>query len=284
MVHLSILYDVIRLEEKMLLKAARQRDFKVDMIDAKGLTFEVKEHEDSGLFGDVVLQRCVSYFRNFHLTAILEGYGLPVINGLNSSWICGNKLLTSIALVKAGVPTPRTIVATQSDAAMEAVKKIGYPAALKPVVGSWGRLISPLNDPESARAIIEDRESMFPLYQIYYVQERVKRPPRDIRSVVIGDRVVGAIYRYAPPDDWKTNTARGGKADNCPISRGMEEIILRAAEAVGGGVLGVDCMESPDGLVVHEVNNTIEFKNTVPATGVDIPGLIMDYITQKLKR
>jgi len=284
MVHLSILYDVIRLEEKMLLKAAKQRAFKVDMVDAKPLTYEVKHRDDSGLFGDIVLQRCVSYFRNFHLTAILEGYGLPVINNLSTSMICGNKLLTSIALMKAGVPTPRTIVATQADAAMEAVKKIGYPAALKPVVGSWGRLISPLNEPESARAIIEDRETMFPLYQVYYIQERVKRPPRDIRTVVIGDRVVAAIYRYAPPGDWKTNTARGGRAENCPITRGLEDIILRAAEAVGGGVLGIDCMESPDGMVVHEVNNTIEFKNTVPATGVDIPGLIMDYITQKVKR
>jgi [lysine-biosynthesis-protein LysW]---L-2-aminoadipate ligase len=284
MVRLSILYDVIRLEEKMLLKAARQRNFEVDMIDAKSLTYEVKPRDDSGFFGDIVLQRCVSYFRNFHTTAILESYGLPVINGLNTSTICGNKLLTSIALVKAGVPTPRTIIATQTDAAMEAIKKIGYPAALKPVVGSWGRLISPLNEPESARAILEDRETMFPLYQVYYIQERIKRPPRDIRTVVIGDRVVGAIYRYSPPDDWKTNTARGGKAENCPITRGLEDIILRAAEAVGGGVLGVDCMESPEGLTVHEVNNTIEFKNTVPATGVDIPGLIMDYITQKLKR
>ena len=284
MVRLSILYDVIRLEEKMLLKAAKQRNFQVEMVDAKTLTYEVKPRDEAEFFGDIVLQRCISYFRNYHITAILEGYGLPVVNGLHTSQICGNKLLTSIALVKAGVPTPRTIVATQADAAMEALKKMGYPATLKPVIGSWGRLISPLNEPESARAIIEDRETMFPLYQVYYIQERIKRPPRDIRSVVIGDRVVGAIYRYAPPEDWKTNTARGGKAENCPVTRGLEDIILKAAEAVGGGVLGVDCMESPDGIVVHEVNNTIEFKNTVPATGVDIPGLIMDYITQKLKR
>ncbi len=233
---------------------------------------------------EVVLQRCVSYFRNVHSTAALESLGHRVVNNFRSAWTCGNKLFCTLALLENKIPTPKTRLAFTEDAAIKAVEQLGYPAVIKPVVGSWGRLSALLKDEDFARAILEDREYMFPLYQVYYLQEFVKRPPRDVRSFVIGDKTVAAIYRISGSRDWRTNTARGGRAENLPIGKELDELSVRAARAVGGEILGVDLMETEDGLVVHEVNNTTEFRNTVPATGVDIPSLIVDYLISSGKR
>jgi [lysine-biosynthesis-protein LysW]--L-2-aminoadipate ligase len=164
------------------------------------------------------------------------------------------------------------------ETSLKALEELGYPAVLKPTIGSWGRLIALLKDSESTESILEDREHMFPIYQQYYIQEKVERPPRDIRAFVIGDKVVAAIYRISPDGVWKTNTATGGRAENCPVTPELEDICLKASAAMGKGLFGVDLMESPDGLVVHEVNNTIEFRNSVPVTGVDIPGLMLEYL------
>jgi [lysine-biosynthesis-protein LysW]--L-2-aminoadipate ligase len=155
---------------------------------------------------------------------------------------------------------------------------LGYPAVIKPTIGSWGRLIALLRDKDASKAVIEDREHMFPLYQVYYFEEFISRPPRDIRAIVIGDRLVAAIYRYSSPNEWKTNMALGGRAETCPLTNELEDICLKATRVMGGQVVGVDLMESKEhGLIVHEINNTTEFKNTVRVTGVDIPGLIVDF-------
>ncbi len=231
-----------------------------------------------------MLQRTVSHFRNVHSTAALEGAGHRVVNSFSCAWVCGNKLFGTLALVKHNVPTPRTVLSMAEDSALRAVEEVGYPAVLKPVVGSWGRLSALLKDQDAAKAVIEDREHMFPLYQIYYLQEFVKRPQRDIRSFVVGGRTVAAIYRYSGGSEWRTNTARGGRAEAYKITPELDELSLLAAKAVGGEIVGIDLMEGEDGLVVHEVNNTTEFKNTVPATGVDIPGLIVDYLSSLRKR
>jgi [lysine-biosynthesis-protein LysW]---L-2-aminoadipate ligase len=231
----------------------------------------------------VVLQRSVSYFRNVHSTAALESAGHRVVNSFGCALICGNKLFGSLELVKHNIPTPKTALAMAEDSAVKSIEKMGYPVVLKPVVGSWGRLSALLKDQDAAKAVVEDREHMFPLYQIYYLQEFVKRPPRDIRSFVIGDRTIAAIYRYSS-SDWRTNTARGGRAEKCKITSELDDLSVRAAKAVGGEFVGVDLMEGKDGLLVHEVNNTTEFKNTVPVTGVDIPGMVIDYLISVQKR
>ena len=279
----SLLYDTIRWEEKAIVAAAEKRGVKPDLVDSKGIAFDLVSGKRP-LEGGVVLQRCVSYFRNIHSTAALESAGHRVINPFFCAWTCGNKLFGSLALVKHGVPTPKTVLAMSEGSALSAIEKMGYPAVLKPVVGSWGRLSALMNDSDAARAVVEDREHMFPLYQIYYVQEFVKRPPRDIRTFVIGDRTVAAIYRYSGGSDWRTNTARGGRAEKCKVTQELDELSVRAAKAVGGEFVGVDIMEGRDGLLVHEVNNTTEFKNTVPATGIDIPGMIIDLLISIQKR
>ena len=230
------------------------------------------------------MQRCVGHFRNVHLTSALEALGHRVVNSSSCAWTCGDKLLGTLALARHGVPTPRTMLAFTADAALKSLESLGYPAVIKPVVGSWGRLSALLGDEVAARAVTEDREEMFPIYQVYYLQEFVKRPPRDIRSFVIGGRTVAAIYRVSDSGDWRTNTARGGRAEPCKITGELDELSLKAAKATGGEIVGVDLMETDDGLVVHEVNGTTEFKNTVPATGVDIPRLIVEYLVSVQKR
>ncbi|MGP3667549.1 MAG: lysine biosynthesis protein LysX [Candidatus Bathyarchaeota archaeon] len=282
---IGIVYDQIRWEEKAIIETAKTRGINVNLIDAKQSFFNITREDDysSKNLGDVLLQRCISYFRNLHLTAILESKGYYVVNPYNVSSICGNKLLTTIALSKAGIPTPETYVAFTPEGAFSAFKKLNRPVMLKPIVGSWGRLIVPLKDEETARAVFEEREYMFPLYQVYYIQDMVKRPPRDIRTFVIDDEVIAAIYRYSFTDV-KTNIARGGKAEYCQITDELRELSLKAAETVGGGILGVDMMETENGLVVHEINHTVEFKATVEATGVNIPKYIVGYLIRKAKK
>lgn len=277
-----MVYDYIRWEEKAIADAARKKGINLELIDSKDIFLLLDSNYEEEL-GDVVLQRCVSYFRSLHLTAALEAKGISVVNPFNVALTSGNKLLTTLVLIKAGIPTPQTALSFAPESAIKSLEKLGYPSVLKPTIGSWGRLVALLKDKDSAEAIFEDREHMFPLYQIYYIQEYVKRPPRDIRSIVIDDRVIAAIYRVSLSGNWKTNMALGAKAENCPITKELEDICARASKAVGGGILGVDCMEGPNGLLVHEINNTTEFKNTVPATGVDIPDLIIDYLIKLRK-
>lgn len=274
---LVILYDNIRWEEKALYEAAKKKGVEVENVDCKNLVANLNDRK-SKYNGQAVLQRSVSYFKNVHSTAALEGLGARVINPLNAAIMCGNKMYAHMELEKAGVRTPKAVAAFSEEGALAALEEIGYPAVIKPTVGSWGRLIALLRDKEAARAVIEDREHMFPLYQVYYFEEFVERPPRDIRAIVVGDRVVAAIYRYSGEGEWKTNMALGGHAEACPVTKELEDICLKAARSLGGKIVGVDLMESKsDGLMVHEVNNTTEFKNTVRVTGVDIPGLMVDY-------
>ncbi len=254
----------------------------MNLADSKDLSIELGSSKPLG--EGPILQRCVSYFRNVHSTAALEYSNQRVVNRFSCAWICGNKLFGSLELVNHGIPTPKTVLALSESSALSSVEEMGYPAVLKPVVGSWGRLSALLKDKDAAKAVVEDREHMFPLYQVYYLQEFVSRPPRDIRSFVIGGKTVAAIYRNSDGGDWRTNTARGGRAEMCRVDKELDELSVKAAEAVGGEIVGVDLMEAAEGLVVHEVNNTTEFKNTVPATGVDIPGLIVEYLVAARKR
>ena len=278
---LSILYDTIRWEEKALFDAGKKKSIDIKMVDCKNLFLNLDKSKDSF---ETVLQRCVSYYRSLHSTAALEGKGVNVINCLNTSIFAGNKLFTHMLLQKQGIPTPFSAVAFSEEAALEVLEKSGYPMVLKPTVGSWGRMIALLKDRDSAEGIMESRERMHPIYQVYYLEEFVQRPPRDIRAIMIGDKVVAAIYRYSGNGQWKTNMALGGRAEVCKVTKELEDICIKAKNAVFGEIVGVDLMESKEkGLVVHEVNNTTEYKNTVRVTEVDIPAMMIDYALHSRK-
>lgn len=271
-----ILYDQLRWEEKSLIEYAKKKGIEAISLNCREIAVDLNKKNE--YLNKTILQRCTSYFNNLHSTAALEGLGGKVINSLQTAILCGNKLFTHMQLLNSGILTPQAFCAFSESSAISCLTKYGYPKIIKPVIGSWGRLIALLKDKDSAEGIIEDREHMYPLYRIYYFEEVVSRPPRDIRAIVIGEQVVAAIYRYSGPNEWKTNMALGGRAESCKVTQEMEQICIKASKSVNGHIVGVDLMESDEkGFIVHEVNNTTEFKNTVRVTGVDIPSLIIEY-------
>lgn len=279
MVEVCVVYDKVRFEEKALYDTAKKKGLKAQIIDAKKITINNASKTKTLQFGDVVLQRCISHFRGLYLTACLEFMGFMVINKFKVGETCGNKLITSLTLAKSNVPTPKTHFAFSAESAIEVINTTGFPVVLKPIIGSWGRGVFPIRDEEVANMIIEMRkENDNPLSRIYYVQEMIKRPPRDLRCIVVGDKIVAAIYRYSVENEWRTNVSRGGKAELAPITNELEDIALRAAKSVGGGILGVDLMEDEKrGLLVHEVNNTVEFRGASNVSESDIAGAMIDY-------
>ena len=283
---LAITFDRLRLEEKELKEEAEKAGCTSELIDVRKLAFNVTAKKLANGFGDVVLQRCISYYRSSFLTRILENFGIQVINTTKVSEACGNKLVTSMLLARAGVPTPKTYVALSSESVFETAEKLGYPVIVKPFTGSWGRMVDIAKEPQTLGTIVEYRESMqSPVEHMYYLQEFVKRPPRDIRLIVAGDEVIASVYRNAPAGEWRTNVARGGTTTGFKLNKEIEDITLKAAKAVGGGLLGVDAMESSDhGYTIHEVNNTVEFKGAQASTEHKIARKIVDYVIQEAKR
>src|SRR5919199_1950311 len=279
MVKVCVIYDKMRFEEKALYQKAKKKGINVLIIDGKTISINTESKRTSLQLGDVVIQRSISHFRGLYISSCLEFLDYKVINKFKVGQTCGNKLITSLTLAKYNIPTPKTYFAFSVESAIELINKIGFPLILKPIIGSWGRGVFPMRDEEMANILLEMREeSDNPLSRIFYIQEMVKRPPRDLRCIVIGDEVVAAIYRYSAQNEWRTNVARGGKAEAAPITKEIENIALAAAKAVGGGILGVDLMEDKKrGLLVHEVNNTVEFRGALNVCQADITGAIIDY-------
>jgi [lysine-biosynthesis-protein LysW]--L-2-aminoadipate ligase len=266
----------VRLEEKLILQALQERDAEVEKIDAERVTWNL----NGSALGDydVILVRCVSHSQAYYLTRWLEDLGIPTVSPHRVVATCGDKLLTSAALQAAGVPIPRTQLAFTPEAALAAIEEMGYPVVLKPVHGSWGRLLAKVNDRNAAEALLEHKTTLGGyVHSVFYIQEYVDKPGRDIRTLVVGDEVVYAVYRRS--EHWITNTARGGEALPCPMSPQIVELSLAAARAVGGGIVAVDLLETKDGrLLVNEVNHTPEFHGAMQATEADIVGKMVDYV------
>jgi [lysine-biosynthesis-protein LysW]--L-2-aminoadipate ligase len=275
-VKIAVLLSRVRVEEKWLFEALEQRGVSYDRIDDREAVFNLADPGPWQQYA-VVLERCLSFGRGLYATQVLNRWGIPTVNSALVSATCGDKLVTSAALQTAGVPQPEARPAFTPEAALKLIEEMGYPVVLKPVVGSWGRLVSKANDRQSAEAILEHREVMGTYqHQIYYIQQYIEKPGRDIRAFVVGEETVAAIYRNSP--HWITNTARGASAEACPVTPELSEICVAAARAVGGGVLAIDVMEDTQrGLLINEINHTMEFHSSVPATGIDIPGKIIEY-------
>jgi [lysine-biosynthesis-protein LysW]--L-2-aminoadipate ligase len=274
----------LRVEEKWLMAALEARHLSYERLDDGEATFDLTTRADSWQRFDVVLVRSLSFIRGLYAAQILNACGVPTVNSAAVAATCGDKLATSAALAREGVPQPRVCIAFTPESALQAIEEFGYPVVLKPVVGSWGRLLSKVNDRDAAEAILEHKETLGS-YQhgIFYIQEYIAKPGRDIRAFVIDDRTVTAIYRNS--SHWITNTARGGQGENCPVTRELDSICLAAARAVGGGALAIDILEDPArGYLVNEVNHTMEFHTTVPVTGVDLPGKIVDFVVEVAER
>jgi [lysine-biosynthesis-protein LysW]---L-2-aminoadipate ligase len=281
---IALLITHIRAEEKLLIEAFRAQGIEPDIILDRDLNFNInaggEQLAPSGIAWneyDVVVERCVSTSRGMYALAILNRWGIRTVNSYETAAICADKLQTSLALAAAGIPQPQTRVAFAPESAMEAIDNVEYPAVLKPVTGSWGRLLARVNDRDSAEAIIEHRQTLGDYnHHTYYVQEYVDKPGRDIRAFVIGNRTICAIYRTSP--HWITNTAKGGQASNCPVTHELNDICIRAAQSVGGGILAIDVLEDENGnLLINEINHTMEFRNSSAPTGVDIAAEVVRF-------
>ncbi len=277
MTRVGVLLSRVRVEEKLLFAELDRRGVEWARIDDPELILRL----DEPIRGyDVILERSINHTRALHALKIFGDWGVPTVNAYAVAEVCGNKLLTSAALVREGVPTPRTVVAFTPESALAAIEELGYPVVLKPPIGSWGRLLSKVNDRDAAEALLEHKEILGSFHHsTYYIQQYVEKPGRDIRAFVVGDATIGAIYRYSR--HWITNTARGGQSENCPVTPELDAVCRAAARAVGGGVLAIDLVEIGDGseggFQVIEVNYTMEFRNSIAPTGVDIPARIIDY-------
>ena len=281
---ICIVFDRLRTEEKLLQKKAEELGYETSMIDAKITSFDTDSKPENYDFGDVVLERCVSYYRGLHFTACLEFMDIPVINKFDVANTCGNKMITSMLLKKNNIPTPKTYFSFSAETALENFENIGYPLVIKPIIGSWGRSVMPIKDKDTADAVIENRQvTDGPQDRIYYLQEMIDRPPRDIRVITVGDQAVSAMYRKSS-GGFKTNIALGADPELCEITKEIEDLCEKTSKAVGGGILGIDLMEDKErGLVVHEVNNTVEFKGLVKVSEKNIPKEMIDYAVRNIK-
>lgn len=278
-----MLYSRVRVEEKWIFAAMEKRGIDYDRLDDRVISFDLENPAPWRAF-DAVLERSISYNSGLYALRILNAFGVPTINTAMVAEICGDKLITSAMLARANVPQPRNVVAFSAEAALEAIEDFGYPVVLKPVVGSWGRLLAKINDRDAAEAVLEHKATLGSAqHSVFYIQEYIKKPGRDIRAIVVGERVLTAIYRKS--EHWITNTARGGEGELCPITAEIEALCLNATTAVGGGVLAVDLVEHPDkGLVVNEINHTMEFHTAQPISGIDIADEIVSYVVNVAKK
>jgi [lysine-biosynthesis-protein LysW]---L-2-aminoadipate ligase len=274
MIRIGFLYTRLRAEEKYLLEELEKHpDVEVVRINDGDTFFDISHLPEPV---DVLFERSISYSRGLYISRIFEAHGVPVVNSSVVAERCGDKYVTSQILAKNGIPTPRVLMAFDEESALRAIEAMGYPCVLKPVVGSWGRLLAKVENREMAESLIEHKATLGVNHQVFYIQEYINKPGRDIRAFVVGDEAICAIYRTS--ENWITNTARGGVATNCPVTDEIAELCQRAARAVGGGLLALDLFETENGLTINEINHTMEFRNSITTTGVDIPQKMVEYV------
>jgi [lysine-biosynthesis-protein LysW]--L-2-aminoadipate ligase len=278
MIRIGFLYTRLRAEEKYLLEELEKHsDVEVVRINDGETFFDINQLPEQV---DVLFERSISYSRGLYISRIFEAHGVHVVNSPLVAERCGDKYITSQILAKNGIPTPRVLMAFDEESALRAIETIGYPCVLKPVVGSWGRLLAKVENREMAESLIEHKATLGVNHQVFYIQEYIHKPGRDIRAFVVGDEAICAIYRSS--ENWITNTARGGIATNCPITEEIAELCQRAARAVGGGLLALDLFETENGLTINEINHTMEFRNSIATTGVNIPQKMVEYVLARV--
>jgi [lysine-biosynthesis-protein LysW]--L-2-aminoadipate ligase len=281
-VNVGVLYSRIRRDEKLLLSELRDRGHEVTKIDVRKERFGV--HEPPAILEglDIVVDRCLATSRSRYITRFVDAYDVPVVNEPETAAVCADKARNSLALAGAGVPTPATEVTFTKEAAMESIEEFGYPCVLKPVIGSWGRLMAKIDSRDAAEAILEHKETLGHYeHKVFYIQEFVEKPGRDIRVVATDGEPIAGMARSS--EHWLTNAARGAETEPIEITPEMADLVERASDAVGGGLLGIDLMETGDAYTVHEVNHTVEFKALNEVTETDVPAAVVDWLEARVR-
>ena len=278
MIRIGFLYTRLRVEEKYLLEELQKySDVEIVRINDSESFFDIHQVAKPV---DILFERSISYSRGLYISRLFEAQGVPVVNSSQVAERCGDKYVTSQILAQNGIPTPRVFMAFDEDSALQAIEAMGYPCVLKPVIGSWGRLLAKVENREMAETLVEHKATLGVNHQVFYIQEYINKPGRDIRAFVVGDETICAIYRSS--ENWITNTARGGVATNCPVTDEIAELCQRAAHAMGGGLLALDLFETEHGLTVNEINHTMEFRNSIVTTGVNIPQKMIGYVVAQV--
>ena len=279
----TLLASRVRREEKAIVAAAQRRGATAKCLDPRQLVL----HADRRWPGDVpVLNREIGQVRAAYAAAAVAAAGGRVITTAAATRVCGDKWLTTDALRAGGVPTPRAALALTTDAGLAALDHIGYPAVIKPLVGSWGRLIARVDGPAAATTVLEHRAALpSPQAHLVYVQEEVTGSVRDLRVIVVGGQAIGATWRRG--GDWRANVARGAASQATPVTAELGRLAADAAAAVGAEICGVDLLEDPDGrLTVLEVNDRVEFAGFQQAHGnqVDVADRIVAHLLRGVSR
>ena len=276
---IELIFDVPRLEEKLILEELKKAGLNLQLTNVKHhpLSWEDKPAEIS-------LIRTISMQRAAYSASIREAAGARAINSLEAILIAGDKILTLSRLWKAGIPFPRSVVALNGEAAEKAGELMEFPIIDKPPIGSWGRLVALVKDLQSFRSIIEHRE----LYQsqalrTHLIQRYVNGGCRDLRVLVLGEEVLGAVQRIAANGDWRSNVARGGVVKRAEVDEELRELAVKASSVIGGEFLAVDLFEENGGYLVNEVNGVPEFKGYMEATGENVPRKLVEYLKKILR-
>ena len=152
---IGFLHSLIRKDEKLLIEEFNKRgNIKLNMIDDRKLKFDLKKKQFNF---DAVIERSINHSRALHALRLFESNGVKCINSFHVASICGDKLLTSATLQDNDIAQPDVRVAFTETSALEAIEELGYPVVLKPAVGSWGRLLSKVNDRDAAESILEHK-------------------------------------------------------------------------------------------------------------------------------
>ncbi|MEA3284323.1 MAG: lysine biosynthesis protein LysX [Synergistota bacterium] len=269
---LWILYSRLRTEEKLLKKAADKTGVRCNFVDLRGVSWPqgLKVGEN-----DVVLCRCVSQAHNLAIARLLESRGVRTVNRSSVIEACGDKIFTAGLLDMAGLRQPRYSVAFSPEEAVKTSESMGFPVVFKPPVGSWGRLLSKVNDVDSAETVVEHKSFMGPQHQTFFIQEYVEKDGYDVRALVLGGKPITSIKRKSP--HWITNTARGGDVEGMEIDQTMADVLKKVHDVFKGDLLAVDLFHDDQGWSVNEVNGQAEFHGSVEGTEVDVAGMLVDH-------
>jgi len=272
-----LVVDHPRVEEKLILRELKSIGLRVGLLNPR-----VSPVQIGGFSAPAVsLVRTVSMFNGLRAAAALESQDSHVVNSSYTIIACGDKAVGYAKLASAGLPIPRTYLAFSMEAAAKAFEEVGGVAVDKPPVGSWGRMVSLVRSRRLLKYIAEAREEMSGSVRGHLIQQYIETKGRDLRCLVVGDRVLGCVERVAR-GDWRSNVALGASARPHELSSELEELALKAAEAVQGEFISVDFLVDSS-TYVNEVNGTPEFKGFMAATGVNVARKLAEHVKERLR-
>lgn len=277
---IGILCSKIRLEEKLLGKEFSKQILELVQINPNSLSLK----DGKADFGkiDLLFNREIAQTRAELILELADKAGIRTVNSAQATKLCNNKALTTAFLKEAAIPVPKTVIVFSSDEALKAAQELGYPLVIKPIWGSWGRLLSKVETPEALETILEHKQALnSPQHSIFYLQEYIEKPDRDIRVFVVGGKPIAAMYRVSK--HWLTNTAKGAIPKSIKLNKELIGLVQKTVQTLDVEIAGVDIVESKKGYLVLEVNATPEFHGLKEVTNVNIAKLIIEYVSQRRK-